>query len=186
MLANTPEAWSVRAGFEEPWEAALWSRGGQLARHLAVLRALDLRPGEKLLDFGCGTGALCELLKDGVVYMGYDYAPGMVERARREHPGICFEGSQIVERVDAVACIGTFNLADEWSKALTASMIRLLWQLNAPRALAACLYAGRDPDCIIYWPQDLIDTAAICPGARWTISAWRDNDLLLLLERENT
>ncbi len=45
-----------------------------------------------LLDVGCGTGRLARRARDeGFSYQGIDIAAGMVEIARREHPGAVFE-----------------------------------------------------------------------------------------------
>ena len=87
LVENTPAAWSVRAETPAHWEACLWSREGQRARFQSVLAELEPMPGETLLDFGCGTGQLSEHVGGQVRYVGYDSAPGMVARARTDHPG---------------------------------------------------------------------------------------------------
>lgn len=52
-----------------------------------AVAALDLRPGDRVLDIGCGNGASLPLLRRAVgpagVVVGVDYVPEMLERARR-------------------------------------------------------------------------------------------------------
>jgi SAM-dependent methyltransferase len=50
-----------------------------------VVSALELRPGMRVLDAGCGTGALAERLADGhpdIELVAVDLSPAMVKRAR--------------------------------------------------------------------------------------------------------
>lgn len=52
-----------------------------------VLERLDLRPGTRLLDAGCGSGLFAELAaRRGADVIGLDAAPGLVEYARRRRP----------------------------------------------------------------------------------------------------
>src|SRR3954451_3374367 len=52
-----------------------------------VLERLDLRPGARLLDAGCGSGLFAELAAQaGADVVGVDAAPGLVDYARRRRP----------------------------------------------------------------------------------------------------
>src|SRR3954451_15772470 len=52
-----------------------------------VLERLDLRPGTRLLDAGCGSGLFAELAaQGGADVIGLDAAPGLIEYARRRRP----------------------------------------------------------------------------------------------------
>ena len=56
-----------------------------------VVRRAALRPGESVLDIGTGTGTAAGLATgDGRRVVGVDAAPGMLEIARREVPGVEF------------------------------------------------------------------------------------------------
>lgn len=58
----------------------------------AVVARAHLRPGERVLDIGTGTGsAAAAALGQGRAVIGVDAAPGMLEIARREVPGVRFE-----------------------------------------------------------------------------------------------
>jgi ubiquinone/menaquinone biosynthesis C-methylase UbiE len=53
---------------------------------LAAFRLLGLRPGERLLLLGVGTGADLPLLPEGVEAVGIDLSPEMLQRARARLP----------------------------------------------------------------------------------------------------
>jgi len=181
VIANSPESWSVRSQERLSHEAAMWSSQGQQARFDAVLSALKPQPHETILDFGCGTGLLSKSVPSGVGYLGYDWSEGMVARARNDHPGRVFTTNLIVCSHDLVACVGTFNLHDSWSKQQTWDKLGFLWN-HCGRALAVCLYAGDDPDCIEYLDSECIAFAK-STGADWLLNRHLPNDLLLVLER---
>jgi hypothetical protein len=180
---NTPEAWSERAErAATSHEAAGWTFDGQQERLAAVVRALSPQPCDSLLDWGCGTGALSELLPAGVFYVGYDAAEGMVVRAGREHPNRRFQSFWPAHHFDLVACVGPFNLADRWSKQHTFHTIRHLWDTTGCRALGASLYAGDDPNCLSYTPDEL-DTLGRHLGYDTFVARIRHNDLLFAARR---
>lgn len=64
--------------------------------HAAVAEAMNVQPGERVLDLGCGTGGVAELLaRPGVTVAGIDLAPGLIEiaRARAEERGLSIDYS---------------------------------------------------------------------------------------------
>lgn len=179
-IANSPEAWSARAD-KPPLEAVGWTATGQTERFTAVLAALDPQPGETLLDYGCGTGDLSDWVDDDINYIGYDWAPGMIARAAVDHPDRRFHHVRPRHDVDLTAIVGTFNLADSWSKDRTFAEIRAIWD-ETTRALASCLYYGTDERCIRYEPAELAAFASR-EARLFTVDRHRDNDLLLVLRR---
>jgi trans-aconitate methyltransferase len=51
---------------------------------MPVLELMNPQPGERILDVGCGFGAICEKLNDmGCFSVGIDISPSMVEAARQ-------------------------------------------------------------------------------------------------------
>ncbi|XID93323.1 class I SAM-dependent methyltransferase [Paenibacillaceae bacterium WGS1546] len=53
---------------------------------------LNPKPGERIVDFGCGTGDLAaRIASAGADVTGVDISPEMVERARAKYPGLRFE-----------------------------------------------------------------------------------------------
>lgn len=76
--AGQPDRYDERFGFV--------SHGGAV-----VLGWLDPRPGERVVDIGCGTGDLAaQVAARGAVVVGVDVDADMVAAARRKHPGPTF------------------------------------------------------------------------------------------------
>ena len=76
MNPNDPRAWS----------AASYAHNARFVADLGapVLDLLDPRPGERILDLGCGDGALtAQIAARGAGVLGVDAAPDMVAAARR-------------------------------------------------------------------------------------------------------
>src|SRR5512143_3736611 len=66
--------------------AFVWRHGADLIDLLAP------RPGEAVLDLGCGTGHLTAKIADaGVSVLGVDSSAEMIAEARRAYPAIRFE-----------------------------------------------------------------------------------------------
>src|SRR4029077_4323462 len=61
--------------------------GSDAARRRFVLDFLRPCPGARILDIGCGTGAILDHLPPNVDYVGYDLNPRYIEDARRRHAG---------------------------------------------------------------------------------------------------
>jgi trans-aconitate methyltransferase len=74
-----------------PWDAAGYDqRFGFVTDHGdALVDLLDPRPGERVVDLGCGTGHLtARIAARGAAVTGLDADPGMLARARAEHPDL--------------------------------------------------------------------------------------------------
>jgi SAM-dependent methyltransferase len=79
--------------FDDAWSRrleAVYLSADVVRQRRAVVEALGLRPGERVLDIGCGPGLLaCEMAgavaPSGSVH-GVDISPSMVEIARRRPP----------------------------------------------------------------------------------------------------
>jgi len=56
-----------------------------------VLELLDVKPGERVLDLGCGTGYLVSQIKaQGAEVIGADASPEMIEKAKATYPDVAF------------------------------------------------------------------------------------------------
>ena len=90
----------------------------------AIAETLDIRPGEKLVDIGCGDGSLlAQLVKNGVDCVGIAPTQEEVDRLRAQYAGIdglTFERglAQDVglsdQVADVVICNGVLILLDSW------------------------------------------------------------------------
>ena len=103
-----------------PWDAKLyddkhafvWKHGASLVELLAP------RPGESILDLGCGTGHLtAQIAAAGASVVGLDSSAEMIAEARRGYPGLCFQREDartmtFAARFDAVFS----NAALHWIK----------------------------------------------------------------------
>jgi 2-polyprenyl-3-methyl-5-hydroxy-6-metoxy-1,4-benzoquinol methylase len=80
------EIWDRNADF---WNERM-GEGNEFHRVLvapAQERLLDLRPGESVLDIGCGNGQFARRLADlGADVLAFDVSPGMIENARAATP----------------------------------------------------------------------------------------------------
>lgn len=78
----------------ERWDSALyddrhsfvWKKGEDL------VALLDPKPGERVLDLGCGTGHLtAKIVESGAAVVGLDSSPSMVAQARQNFPKLKFQ-----------------------------------------------------------------------------------------------
>ncbi len=79
--------WNRKAQF---WDELHGDFGNQFHRRLiepTVLQLLDLRPGEAVLDIGCGNGALARRLAgEGALVTAFDFSEEMIRLAKARRP----------------------------------------------------------------------------------------------------
>ena len=112
-------AGKVSASGQE-WDVNLYDRSfGFIAEFGAgLVELLAPRPGERIVDLGCGTGQLTAQIADmGCEVIGIDADPDMIALARQKHPDlhfICAAGEEF--SVDAPADAVFSNAALHWMK----------------------------------------------------------------------
>ena len=68
------------------WVGEDGSKHHRLLAIPAAMDALELQPGESLIDIGCGHGVLASYVRDaGATYTGVDASPRLIDVARRQH-----------------------------------------------------------------------------------------------------
>lgn len=72
------------------YDALVGDKGHYYHEHLILpgaLRLLDLKPGDSLLDLGCGQGILSRHIPPNITYTGIDASPSLIQKAqkRSEH-----------------------------------------------------------------------------------------------------
>jgi demethylmenaquinone methyltransferase/2-methoxy-6-polyprenyl-1,4-benzoquinol methylase len=67
------------------------SMGNSALWRMAVQRAIDPQPGERILDVAAGTGtSSASLARSGATVVAVDFSPGMIEEGRKRNPKIEF------------------------------------------------------------------------------------------------
>jgi trans-aconitate methyltransferase len=87
---------SMRAvvGSATRWDSTLYDESFGIITQLGagVIELLAPRPGERIIDLGCGTGALTAQIADaGAAVAGIDASEAMITRARELYPQLRFE-----------------------------------------------------------------------------------------------
>jgi trans-aconitate methyltransferase len=81
-------------GSETRWDSKLYDESFGIITRLGtgVIELLAPRPGEQIIDLGCGTGALtAEIAATGAEVVGIDASEAMIARARELYPQLQFE-----------------------------------------------------------------------------------------------
>ena len=76
------------------WDALQYERRASFVWKLApdLVRLLDAKPGERVLDVGCGPGHLStKIAEAGAEVLAIDASPSMIEQARKNYPQLHFE-----------------------------------------------------------------------------------------------
>jgi demethylmenaquinone methyltransferase / 2-methoxy-6-polyprenyl-1,4-benzoquinol methylase len=70
---------------------AVMSAGNSALWRIATTRAVDPKPGERILDIAAGTGtSSASLARTGATVVAVDFSPGMIAEGRQRHPQIEF------------------------------------------------------------------------------------------------
>jgi len=94
----------------------------------------NLKPGDKVLDFGCGYGRHCNIFNENKIeYIGYDNSTKLIERAKKENPNFAdrfiSDLSLIpnLEKFDAVILIAVLTaIPDDCDQAESISIVKKL------------------------------------------------------------
>lgn len=82
------------------WNAQLYDDKHSFVwkRASGLIELLDAKPGERILDLGCGTGHLtAHIAGAGAEVVGADASPNMIQQAREKYPALKFEVMDVRE-----------------------------------------------------------------------------------------
>jgi trans-aconitate methyltransferase len=100
------------------WDSALYDDRHSFVWKTSadMVETLDAKPGERILDLGCGTGHLTErLAASGADVVGIDASPSMIAMARQNFPKLQFQVADARSFRFAVPFDGIFsNAALHW------------------------------------------------------------------------
>ena len=137
------------------WNAELYDQKHAFVYQFGenVLELLDIKPGEQILDLGCGTGYLTSQIQErGAKVTGADASPDMIKKAQATYPDVNFvvaDGAQFHfdEKFDAVFSNATLH----WIKKADAA-IKCIYESLKPGGRFVAEMGGKGN------VQHLIDT----------------------------
>lgn len=159
ITVNDPKEWGARASLDAPdYQIA---DCGSTESHELRLRALlrvPVQAGDSILDFGCGTGRLADLLPEGVDYLGIDWSEGVIKQARarraRENASFVVGSVYDLRPADWVVASGPFNYAVGWNRELTGRALAHMW-MCAVRGIAVTVLRKLTPGRLAYSATEL-------------------------------
>lgn len=130
-----------------------WDAQGYQARHSYVFKhgeglveLLDPKPGERILDLGCGSGQLtAKIAEAGAQVIGLDLSPDMIAQARANYPHIELAIGTAIRRGKIEFRIGdatSFELSEPVDAVFSNAVLH--WVKDAARAIA-CVYRALKP-----------------------------------------
>ena len=147
-----------------------WTFSGEAENHHylvpAVLRSLPPEKGLRLLDIGCGNGALsARLAQAGMKVTGIDFTLSGIDRARGSFPDLEFAAHDITEPLPP-------ELRGRFDVVVSAEVIEHLF---LPRGLFACAHEALAPGGTLivttpyhgYWKNLAIALRAVSTPTGW-------------------
>lgn len=109
-----------------------------------VLAQLDPKPGERILDLGCGPGQLtAQIAERGAEVVGVDVSPEMIGQARQNYPNLRFVLADAAKLEFAAEFDGVFsNAALHWMLDADA-VARGIWRALRPGGRFVAEMGGR-------------------------------------------
>jgi SAM-dependent methyltransferase len=188
LAESSPQAWDsyASAGGSDYLIADCGSPESHERRLKALLR-LPIEEGDTLLEFGCGTGRLADLVPSGVSYEGLDWSREVVTLARRRRPHGAFRCGSLVDLTphDWVVASGPFNYAKGWSKSQTAEAVSVMWN-SSGRGIAVTVMCVPADGRLHYGAGELISFLAACDWSHLELDrSYLPNDICLRAWRES-
>lgn len=160
---STPDRWGDLAQTASPDHAVAdcGSEGSHLRRLEAISR-LPIAAGDLVLDFGCGTGRLFDLVSvRGATYVGLDWSDEVVRLARQRRPSADFRVGDSVALFEAdwLVASGPFNYAEGWAKSDTKKTMTSMCR-SARKGVAVTVLRTPAVGRLSYSPEELLGYVA--------------------------
>jgi len=128
------------------WDAKLYDRHHGYVSNLGkdLLELLDPKPGEHILDLGCGTGHLTyRITESGAEVVGIDRATTMIEAASRAYPQVNFEvgNAENLEWIEQFEAVFS-NAVLHWVKP-PEPVVEKVWSALKPGGRFVAEFGGR-------------------------------------------
>lgn len=149
-----------------------WNAAEYDAKHAFVyekakglVELLGPRPGERIMDLGCGTGALtAEIAARGAEVLGVDRSEEMIAQARRKFPSLPFQVLDARElRVKSEQTDPRPGTAGEQDQA---NQISNADKLAKAREVACCGFDAVFSNAVLHWIPEAEDVIA---GVAWVL-----------------
>lgn len=139
--------WDDKARF---WDGLHGDRGNLFHQRLiepSVLQLLDLSAGERVLDIGCGNGALArQMAALGAEVVGIDFSPKMIDLARRRSTDVAAINYRVVDATDESALL---RLGERSYDAITCTMA-LMDMPSISSLFRAASQLLKDTGCLVF------------------------------------
>lgn len=187
LAASSPRDWDSLARDGGPdYRIADCGSPESHERRLRALLRLPIADGDTLLEFGCGTGRLADLVPRGVRYAGVDWSAGVITLARRRRPDVSFSRGSVGDLTphDWVVASGPFNYAQGWSKDQTAAAVSAMW-LASRRGIAVTVLRTPAGGRLHYDGGELVRFLAGCDWSHLELDrSYLPNDICLRAWRQ--
>ena len=147
---------------------------------------LRIEEGETLLEFGCGTGRLADLMPHAVHYEGLDWSEEVITLARSRRPESVFRCGSVADLTphDWVVASGPFNYSKGWTKDETAGVVAAMWGASR-RGIALTVLRVPADGRLHYDSGEMISFLAGCDWAHLELDqSYLPNDMCLRAWRE--
>jgi trans-aconitate methyltransferase len=141
-----------------------------------LVSLLQPKPGEHILDLGCGTGILTQAIDAaGARVIGMDLSEAMIQRARQKYPTLAFRvGNAEAFHLDSPMDAVFSNAALHWMKN-PVPVIECVWNALRPGGRFVAEFGGKG-NVVTVW--DAIERAVKAGGiqaqekSRGTVRVW--------------
>ncbi len=187
LTESSPQAWDSYASKGGP-DYLIADCGSHESHELRLRALLRLPIGEAdtLLEFGCGTGRLADLVRPSVRYEGLDWSQEVITLAQHRRPHGEFRWGSVDDLTphDWVVASGPFNYARGWSKSQTAEAVRAMWDASR-RGIALTVLQIPVDGRLHYGGDELLSFLSACDWSHAELDrSYLPNDMCLRAWRE--